>query len=254
LSADETTTAEEGTEAEEEAPEVAPEEVAETDELREGIVERLRHHLGDDLVEHHLHPGDDLWVRVTPAAWRRTAEVLRDELGCRYFGFVSGLDWKPSPWGRGEDDPTEAPKERPTAIEQGYAGGDTRFQVFARLVNLAEAWGVTVKADVPDDTMEVESWSQVFAGADWHERETWEMFGISFAGHPGLRNIYLPGDFEGHPLRKDFPLLARHVKPWPGIVDVEPMPKGAGAESEADAEAESDAEADDTAEAEGESA
>jgi NADH-quinone oxidoreductase subunit C len=108
--------------------------------------------------------------------------------------------------------------------------------------------------------MEVESWTQVFAGADWHERETWEMFGISFAGHPGLRNIYLPGDFEGHPLRKDFPLLARHVKPWPGIVDVEPMPKGAGAESESEAEAESesesesDAEADDTAEAEGESA
>jgi NADH-quinone oxidoreductase subunit C len=50
------------------------------------------------------------------------------------------------------------------------------------------------------------------------------MFGIRFRGHPGLRNLYLPGDFEGHPLRKDFPLLARLVKPWPGIVDVEPMP------------------------------
>jgi NADH-quinone oxidoreductase subunit C len=50
------------------------------------------------------------------------------------------------------------------------------------------------------------------------------MFGISFEGHPGLRHLYLPGEFEGHPLRKDFPLLARLVKPWPGIVDVEPMP------------------------------
>ena len=50
------------------------------------------------------------------------------------------------------------------------------------------------------------------------------MFGITFVGHPGLRHIYLPGDFEGNPLRKDFPLLARIVKPWPGIVDVEPMP------------------------------
>ena len=46
------------------------------------------------------------------------------------------------------------------------------------------------------------------------------------AGHPNLTHIYLPGDFEGHPLRKDFPLLARMVKPWPGIVDVEPMPGG----------------------------
>ena len=50
------------------------------------------------------------------------------------------------------------------------------------------------------------------------------MFGIAFVGHPYLRHLYLPGDFEGHPLRKDFPLLARLVKPWPGIVDVEPCP------------------------------
>ena len=46
----------------------------------------------------------------------------------------------------------------------------------------------------------------------------------SFDGHPRLRHLYLPGEFEGHPLRKDFPLLAREVKPWPGLVDVEPMP------------------------------
>ena len=48
------------------------------------------------------------------------------------------------------------------------------------------------------------------------------MFGIGFDGHPDLRNMYLPSEFEGYPLRKDFPLLARMVKPWPGIVDVEP--------------------------------
>jgi len=52
------------------------------------------------------------------------------------------------------------------------------------------------------------------------------MFGITFDGHPDLRHIYLPTDFEGFLLRKDFPLLARIVKPWPGIVDVEPMPGG----------------------------
>ena len=50
------------------------------------------------------------------------------------------------------------------------------------------------------------------------------MYGITFVGHPHLVHIYLPGAFEGFPLRKDFPLLAREVKPWPGIVDVEPMP------------------------------
>ena len=70
----------------------------------------------------------------------------------------------------------------------------------------------------------VDSWITVYAGANWHEREAHEMFGIGFAGHNDLRNMYLPMEFEGHPLRKDFPLLARIVKPWPGIVDVEPLP------------------------------
>jgi NADH-quinone oxidoreductase subunit C len=86
--------------------------------------------------------------------------------------------------------------------------------------------GINLKADVPDDNAHVESWTTVYAGANWHEREAWEMFGITFDGHPDLRHIYLPTDFEGFPLRKDFPLLARIVKPWPGIVDVEPMPGG----------------------------
>ena len=48
--------------------------------------------------------------------------------------------------------------------------------------------------------------------------------GERLVGHPALRKLYLPGDFEGYPMRKDFPLLARMIKPWPGIVDVEPMP------------------------------
>jgi NADH-quinone oxidoreductase subunit C len=65
---------------------------------------------------------------------------------------------------------------------------------------------------VPDgDEPEMPSWVGLFAGANWHEREAWEMFGIRFAGHPDLRYLYLPTDFQGHPLRKDFPLLARMV-------------------------------------------
>ena len=77
------------------------------------------------------------------------------------------------------------------------------MQVFARVTNIAKHFGVTVKADVPDDSAAVDSWIPVFAGANWHEREAHEMFGIGFNGHPDLRNMYLPVDFEGHPLRKD---------------------------------------------------
>ncbi|MFM7253743.1 MAG: NADH-quinone oxidoreductase subunit C [Ilumatobacteraceae bacterium] len=199
------------------------------DALREGIVTALREHLGEALLDSLVKPGDDVWVRVRNADWRRTGEVLRDVLGCDYFCFISGIDWMPSPYGRGEDDPSESPPERDMSIRQGYAGGDTRMQVFARVVNVERKFGVTVKADVDDATPSIASWTQVYAGANWHERECHEMFGIAFEGHPDLRNMYLPSDFEGYPLRKDFPLLARMVRPWPGIADVEPLP---GDESE----------------------
>jgi NADH-quinone oxidoreductase subunit C len=194
------------------------------DALREGVVQALRDALGDALLDSLIKPNDDVWVRVRTDAWRTAGLVLRDTVGCDYFCFLSAIDWLPSPFGRGEDDPTEPAPVRDTEIKQGYTGGDTRLQVFARVTNLSKHFGVTIKADVPDDDPAVDSWIPVYAGANWHERECHEMFGIGFHGHPDLRNIYLPTDFEGHPLRKDFPLLARLVKPWPGIVDVEPLP------------------------------
>ena len=196
------------------------------DELRQGVLARMQARLGDAVVGSHVIAGDDLWVRVRADAWVATGEFVRDELGCDYFCFLSAIDWMPSPYGKGEDDPTEPPPERSTETVPGYAGGDTRMQVFARVYSTKEAFGLTLKADVADDAPHIGSWAPVYAGANWHEREAWEMFGIIFDGHPNLTHIYLPGDFEGHPLRKDFPLLARMVKPWPGIVDVEPMPGG----------------------------
>jgi len=180
--------------------------------------------LGDRLADS-FHK-DDLWLRVRTDAWKSSMRTLRDTLGFHYFCFLSAIDWMPSPYGRGEDDPTEPTPERDMTIRPGYAGGATRLQVFARVANPVTHVGVTVKVDVDDSAPVLESIHDVYAGANWHEREAHEMFGIKFDGHPDLRNIYLPSDFEGHPLRKDFPLLARMVKPWPGIVDVEPLPGG----------------------------
>jgi len=203
------------------------------DALREGVVQALRDALGDALLDSLIKPNDDVWVRVRTDAWVQAGHVLRDTVGCDYFCFLSGIDWMPSPFGRGEDDPTSPAPERDSTIKQGYAGGDTRMQVFARVTNLSKHFGVTIKADVADDAPAIDSWIPVYAGANWHERECHEMFGIGFNGHPDLRNMYLPTDFEGHPLRKDFPLLARLVKPWPGIVDVEPLPGDDAEEGEA---------------------
>ena len=202
------------------------------DTARDSAIDAIRAALGDAVVDSLVKPGDDVWVRVRTADWHSSLTTLRNQLGYDYFCFLSAIDWMPSPYGRGEDDPTEPAPERDTTIRPGYCGGDTRMQVFARIVSSTTRMGVTLKVDVPDDNPTIESVSAVYAGANWHERETHEMFGINFEGHPNLLNMYLPSDFEGHPLRKDFPLLARMVKPWPGIVDVEPLPGGGAEEGE----------------------
>jgi NADH-quinone oxidoreductase subunit C len=212
------------------------------DELRESLVARFVAELGDAVVGSHIRPDDDLWVRVTRESWAAAGRVAKDKLGCTFFDFLSGIDWMPSPYGRDLDSQEDIvvhgkePKE-PAPMATGYAGGDTRFQVFARVYNTTEHFGVTLKVDLPDDDLSVDSFVPLWLGANWHERECAEMFGFGFNGHPNLENLYLPTYFEGFPLRKDFPLLSRRVKPWPGIVDVEPMP-GGDADGEGEGEGE----------------
>jgi NADH-quinone oxidoreductase subunit C len=209
----------------------APEDAPEVDVARQAVLSTLADALGDALLDSHIAPGHALWVRVDRDAWSAAAEAAKFRLGCTFFDYLSAIDWMPSPWGRYEDAEVgvvPTPFDSDAAFETGVAGGDTRFQVMCRLANVRRHTephlNVVIKADLPDDDLRVASLVPLYAGANWHERECWEMFGITFDGHPGLRHLYLPGAFEGHPLRKDFPLLARLVKPWPGIVDVEPMP------------------------------
>lgn len=216
----------------------------EVDEARQGVLDTFTEALGDAVVGSHIQPGRGLWVRVTREAWVATAEAAKMRLGFTFFDHLSAIDWMPSPWGRYEYSAVDVGVTQfdPNApVETGVAGGDTRFQVMCRLANVrrhAEPHlNVVLKVDLPDDDLSLATLVPLFAGANWHERECWEMFGITFDGHPGLRHLYLPGEFEGHPLRKDFPLLARLVKPWPGIVDVEPMP---GTEDTGSADADAD--------------
>jgi NADH-quinone oxidoreductase subunit C len=177
--------------------------------------------------------------------------VARNRLGFTFFDFLSAMDWLPSPFGRdmdaqedvasgvgdSETGATAATGQDPLAT--GYAGGDTRFQLLARVYDIHNHIGVTLRADLADDDLSAPTWSTTYLGADWHEREVREMFGITFIGHPHMVNLYLPGEFEGYPLRKDFPLLARRVKPWPGIVDVEQLPTDGDDDAADDAGSES---------------
>jgi NADH-quinone oxidoreductase subunit C len=239
----------------------ATEAPAITSGAHQRIVDVLSRELGDEILEHVMQRGD-LWVRVSNAAWHRTVEVCKRQLGLTFFSFLAGMDWLPVSNGgekvfkgeEGGDDDDEADAEvdevveddedeAPSEMVTGVAGGATRFQVLCRLYDVTKAIGVTLKADLDEHDPRVASLTDLYRGADWHEREAWEFYGFVFDGHPGLRHLYLPGEFEGNPGRKDFPLLARELKPWPGLVNVEQIPdhldpkKIAAAAAEADATA-----------------
>ncbi len=92
-----------------------------------------------------------------------------------------------------------------------------RFEVVYHLYSLKNKCYVRLKVRVDEDNPVVETVCFVWPGANWHERETFDMFGISFTGHPDLRRMYMPEEYEYFPLRKDYPLL--------GVPDAIPLPR-----------------------------
>jgi NADH:ubiquinone oxidoreductase subunit C len=130
---------------------------------------------------------DLLTVDVPPTAWITALCTARDTLACTYFDWLSAVD------------------------EPG-----TGFRVSAHVVALSPVRRLLVRTTVPHEAPVLPTAVDVYAGAGWHERETHEMFGVGFEGHPALDHLLLPETFEGHPLRKDFVLAARVAKAWPG--------------------------------------
>jgi NADH-quinone oxidoreductase subunit C len=83
---------------------------------------------------------------------------------------------------------------------------DPRFEVIYQLFSTKTYQRLRLKVLLSDEDTHVQTVTTVWRTADWHERETWDMFGVIFDGHPDLRRILLPSDFDGHALRKDYPL------------------------------------------------
>ncbi|MBT8240654.1 MAG: NADH-quinone oxidoreductase subunit C, partial [Acidimicrobiia bacterium] len=145
----------------------ATEDAAAVDQARTALLEALQADLGNALIEHVLVPGVDLTIRVTTDSWGDTAEYLREGQRFRFFDFLSAIDWLPSPFGRSMDAAVDDNAEATDTAEMttGLAGGDTRFQVFARVFSLTTNIGLTLKADVGDD-MTVGSWVHTYPGAE----------------------------------------------------------------------------------------
>lgn len=132
---------------------------------------------------------DVLTVDVPVGSWIPALEIARDKLGCTYFDWLSAVD------------------------EPG-----TGLRICAHVVALEghRVRRLLLRTTVPHAAPSLPSAVAVYAGAEWHERETFEMFGVTFTDHPHLVPLLLPENFEGHPLRKDFVLAARVAKAWPG--------------------------------------
>jgi NADH-quinone oxidoreductase subunit C len=146
------------------------------------VLEVLSAEFGPSILETHSHFGDDTAV-VAPVRWREIARLLRDDPRCAFDMFVDL-----------------------TVVD--YLGRQSpRFEVVLHLRSLEKAHRIRLKARIGDDlgALRIDSLVPVWAGADWFEREAYDMFGVEFVGHPDLRRILLYPEFEGYPLRKDYP-------------------------------------------------
>ena len=98
---------------------------------------------------------------------------------------------------------------------------EIRFEVVYNLYSIRHRHKIRLRAQVPENDTKIDSVVPIWSGANWHERECYDMFGITFTGHPDLRRILMPEDWEGFPLRKDYPLKGPEFdKDWPGFTDV----------------------------------
>jgi NADH:ubiquinone oxidoreductase subunit C len=125
--------------------------------------------------------GRPLVVTVPVDQWTAFAQFAKTTLGCRFFSFLSAVDWK----------------------EQG-------LEVIARLENLDHGVELMMKMRLGPGVSACASLVPVFRGANWMERECYDMFGIRFDGHPDLRRILLSDDWEGYPLLKSYAVDTPH--------------------------------------------
>jgi NADH-quinone oxidoreductase subunit C len=149
------------------------------------LTARLRSLLGEDVSV--TESFAVVCADVPVARWIESLRAARDDLGCAFFDWLSAVD----------------------ELADGFA-------VLAHLWSVPERFGLLVRTRVPRADPRIPTATGIFAGASWHEREATEMFGLVFDGHPHPEPLLLPEGFEGHPLRKEFVLVARATKAWPG--------------------------------------
>lgn len=159
--------------------------------MRETILNRLKTNLPDLQIEFSEYK-DELTLQVHRKDLVEVCKILKnnDSLKFNLCEDITAIDW---------------------------ARRKNRFTVVYHLFSLKNKFQLVVKVDVDESECNVDTVSSVWRSANWHEREVYDMYGITFNNHPDLRRMYMPEEFEHHPLRKDFPVL--------GIPGSLPLPK-----------------------------
>jgi len=142
-------------------------------------LKRLIESLGTALTATHANLGDATAI-VDPARLVDVMRFLRDDAECQ-FDMLTDV----------------------TAVD--YLGEEPRFEMVYHLYSVPKNERLRVKARIGERAPEIATLCELWASANWMEREVWDLYGIRFAGHPDLRRILLYEEFEGHPLRKDYP-------------------------------------------------
>ncbi|HEX9779480.1 MAG TPA: NADH-quinone oxidoreductase subunit C [Geopsychrobacteraceae bacterium] len=132
---------------------------------------------------------DELTVTVEKGRIVEISAFLKEECGYNFLCDLCGVD---------------------------YLGQQPRFMVVYNLYNITSKKRLRIKVAVDEQNACVDTVSGVWATANWHERECWDLMGISFSNHPDLRRILMAADWEGHPLRKDYPLQGPDREPYQG--------------------------------------
>lgn len=165
----------------------------------------------------HAYRGDQT-VTVRPEGLLEVARFLKEspEFRMNFLMDLAGLDYLAfgrQPQAKGAFVPSGIHLPQPMNVPDaaGWPGPSTaaRFEVVYHFFSLALRHRIRIKVPVSEPHPELDSLTSLWAAADWFEREVWDMYGIRFRGHPNLKRILMYEEFEGHPLRKDYPVNRR---------------------------------------------
>lgn len=159
--------------------------------------------LGDAQLDSRIVLGE-LTIEVDPARIVEVGLVLRDQAGFAQLSDLCGIDY--SQYGRSGDDVTNSYTEGGAEPYAGRSWQGERFAVVYHLLSFDSNIRLRMRAQLAEDNLVVDSVIEVWPGANWFEREAFDLFGIIFNGHPDLRRLLTDYGFIGHPFRKDFPL------------------------------------------------